>query len=363
MFPHTPDPVWTVGLGAAVALTLAIGRAPASHAGSQSDTPQVEATRQDTARVGDRRCLTRRAEDCLAEPVPFDEPHEAVCAVCHDLWEVRRPAQTARACSGGGCHGDPASASPFHGTVSAAVLGQCTACHKPHDFRVSGGAATCGTCHVTGGSTVTSEGDESSRRLPAGLHFVHGDHGTVACGTCHGENALHGSVRVQGREDCRSCHHTAPLVSGCTGCHVVEEVRETSFEVTKRLEITIGSLDRPIRTVVFRHSDHWQHTGCAVCHTGGIDLETAKGADCSGCHLEHHEPTAHCVTCHEVPAPGAHDRSAHLGCGGAGCHDRAPAGIRSAPRTRELCLACHQDLVDHKAGRTCVDCHVLPPSM
>ncbi len=209
---------------------------------------------------------------------------------------------------------------------------------------------------------MTWAGEEGPRRLPAELDFAHEDHDSVACGTCHGEQARHGSVLIREREDCRSCHHAAPLASRCTSCHDVEEVRETSFAVTKPLEITIGSLDRPLRTVVFHHADHWQHTGCSICHTGGIDLETAQGADCSGCHLEHHEPTANCMTCHEAPAPGAHDRNAHFGCGGTGCHDPVPEGIRNAPRTRELCLVCHQDLVDHMAGRNCADCHVLPPS-
>jgi hypothetical protein len=194
------------------------------------------------------------------------------------------------------------------------------------------------------------------------LAFAHGDHDAVACGTCHGESARHGSVTVDGREDCRACHHTAPVASDCTRCHVVGEVRATSFAVTKALDISIGSLDRPVRTIVFDHANHWR-TECSVCHTGGPDLETAQGADCSGCHREHHEPTATCRSCHEAPAPGAHDRDAHFGCGGTGCHDPAPAGIRSAPRTRELCLSCHRDLVEHKVESNCVDCHVLPPSM
>jgi len=363
MSPHTPDPVWTLGLAAAVALTLAVEAGSAGGLGASVGAEQaVAAPSQDTVRVGDRRCLTRRAADCLVEPVPVDEPHGAVCAVCHDLWDGKHPAQTARACSGGECHRNPAWASPFHGTVSPAVLEQCTACHRPHDFRVEGGPASCASCHAGGGAPVTWAGEQTPPRLPAGLDFDHGAHTAVACGACHGENAGHATVAVAKRQDCRSCHHTEPLVSGCTSCHDVAEVAGTSFAVTKPFEITIGALDRPVRTVVFHHADHWQHTGCAVCHTGGVDLETAEGADCSGCHLEHHEPTASCMTCHAPPAPGAHDRSAHFGCGGQGCHDPVPAGIAGAPRTRELCLVCHQDLVGHKPERTCVDCHVLPPS-
>lgn len=361
---HTPDPVWTLGLAAAAALTLAVeGGVARGHRTSFGNGQSVVAPGADTARVGDRRCLTRRAEDCLVEPVPVDEPHEAVCAVCHDMWNAAQPAQTARPCSGGECHKNPVTASDFHRTVAASVLTQCTACHKPHDFRVEGGAEACSTCHARGGAPVTWAGAPAPLRLEAGLDFGHDDHDAVACVTCHGENAGHGTVHVRERADCRGCHHTAPLANGCTSCHEVSEVAGTSFTVTKPFEIRIGSLDRPVRTVLFRHADHWQHTGCAVCHTGGIDLETAQGADCSGCHLEHHEPTASCMTCHEQPAPGAHDRTAHFGCGGQGCHDPVPAGIESAPRTRELCLVCHQDRVDHQPERTCVDCHALPPAL
>lgn len=375
MSPLMRNRLLALGLGLA-GLTLAVGApyapadgadgvarpgAPVAHAarvGARVDAQEVP----DTLAVGDRRCLSRRAEDCLTEPVPTDEPHGAVCAVCHEMWSKdRTPIQSARACSGGECHADPAGLAPFHRTVDDDVLDQCLACHAPHGFRVGGGGDDCRVCHTAGGSPVTWAGAEASRSLPAELDFAHPDHATVACVTCHGADARHGTVVVADRRDCRSCHHTRPQVDDCTGCHRVDEVRATSFTVTKPFEIRIGSLDRPLRTVVFDHANHWR-TECAVCHTGGIDLETAQGADCSGCHLEHHEPTADCTGCHETPAAGAHDRNAHFGCGGAGCHDPVPEGIRSAPRTRPLCLSCHTDLADHMPGEKCVDCHVLPPA-
>lgn len=370
MFPHTPDQVAVAGL-AIIGLTLAVAAptfAPSADeplAAEAAAGPAVAtglSVTSDTMQVGDRRCLTRRPEDCLDKPVPLDEPHGAVCAVCHDLWENRELKQTARSCSGGECHANPAELSSFHKTVPSDVLGQCVACHTAHDFRVKGAGQDCLVCHNSGGSPVTWAGAAAPLSLPAGLDFTHTDHDGLGCATCHGVQSTHGTLNIMGREDCRTCHHNQPLVQSCTTCHVVDEVRETSFAVTKPLNIIIGSLDRPVRTITFHHSDHWQHTQCSVCHTGGIDLETARGADCSGCHLEHHEPTATCTTCHEAPKPGAHDRSAHMGCGGTGCHDPVPAGIAKAPRTRELCLVCHQDRLNHEVGKNCADCHVLPPT-
>jgi hypothetical protein len=365
MFPHTPDQV--LGLGMATVVALAVANVGLRDREAEELTTLV-GTRAapvtqvaDTLRAGDRRCLTRRPDDCLAEPVPADEPHGAVCAVCHDMWSSTTPAHTVRSCSGGECHVRPEAMTPFHRTVAAGVLAQCTACHLPHDFRVKGRGAECTVCHTSGGSPVTWAGAVTLPPLPAGLAFEHTDHTSVACATCHGGEERHGTVAVRDREGCRACHHTAPLAEDCTRCHVVDEVRATSFTVTRQLEIRIGSLDRPVRALPFDHAVHW-HTDCTVCHTGGIDLETARGADCSGCHLQHHEPTATCTTCHEAPAPGAHDRTAHFGCGGAGCHDPVPAGIRSVPRTRELCLVCHRDRADHMVGRNCAGCHVLPPT-
>lgn len=366
MSPHTPDQVVMLGLTAVAVMTIAAevglsgrGRRGARDAGAAPVTA-VAVSASDTVPPGDRRCLTRRPEDCLDRPVPVDEPHQAICSVCHRLWERRTLSQTARSCSGGGCHARPEAAAPFHRTVSSGALAQCTACHLPHGFRVEGGGTACSACHEAGGASVAWRGAARTRRSSSMLAFRHPDHASVACARCHGEDTRHGTVLVRDRSECRACHHAEPLASDCTQCHRIDEVRATSFTVTRTLEIRVGALDRPVRTILFDHAKHWR-TVCTVCHTGGPDLETARGADCSGCHLEHHEPTAPCRTCHEAPARGAHDRNAHFGCGGPDCHDPVPDAIRSAPRTRELCLVCHRGLVDHEPGRDCVDCHALPP--
>lgn len=348
-------------LVAASGITVAM--TAAAHANGAPPWRNADTSAQvDTVQAGDRRCLTRRPEDCLARPVPADEPHGAVCGVCHDLWGDRPLTSTVRSCSGGDCHADPASLTPFHRTVDAATLAKCTQCHRPHDFRVKGGSRQCGACHETGGVVASWAVPPEPLTLPGGLRFDHDDHPGVPCVACHGSGPAHATLEVRGLADCRSCHHTPPQSSDCTRCHVVEEVRGIALEVSRRLDIRIGSLDRPTRTIRFEHAAHWG-TDCVACHTGGTDLGTARGANCSGCHSRHHDPTADCAACHEAPAAGAHTRAVHTGCGGAGCHDPLPEGIRTVPRTRQLCLACHREMAGHEPDRNCVDCHALPPAV
>jgi hypothetical protein len=50
---------------------------------------------------------------------------------------------------------------------------------------------------------------------------------------------------------------------------------------------------------------------------------------------------------------------AHVTCSGSGCHQDPPFD-NGLPRTRAVCLVCHQDMKDHQPGRVCVDCHTLP---
>ncbi len=346
-------------LAGAAGLTVAL-TAVASADGTPPWVRTAAVEKADTVRAGDRRCLTRRPEDCLARPVPVDEPHGAVCGVCHDLWADRPLVQTARSCSGGECHAHPETLTPFHRTVDRETLDKCITCHRPHDFRVAGGSRQCAACHERGGSVADGATTPAPLALPARLGFDHDDHAGVACAACHGESSAHGTLKLRDIEGCRSCHHTPPESSNCTRCHLVDEVRGISVEVTRSLDIHVGSLDGPRRTIGFDHAKHWE-TDCAVCHTGGSDLGTAPGADCSGCHLNHHDPTADCSACHAAPAAGAHTRAVHMGCGGTGCHDPLPEGIRDVPRTRQLCLACHRDRAEHEPDRNCVDCHVLPP--
>ena len=43
---------------------------------------------------------------------------------------------------------------------------------------------------------------------------------------------------------------------------------------------------------------------------------------------------------------------------GAYAHQELP--FEGVPRTRAVCLVCHQDMSDHEVEGTCSDCHVMP---
>lgn len=321
-------------------------------------------TGQDTLRVagnappGDLRCLTRRDEDCLDEPVPASEPHGAVCATCHTLWERSSPGGSIRSCTAAGCHENPVTLTPFHETIDAATLEDCMACHPAHSFRVPDATAGCLVCHPSGGRPAVQAKTSPARRLPRELPFTHGGHSEISCLSCHSSRDAHGRITVANVENCQSCHHDSAKRDDCVMCHQPDETAGVTFTVLRTLDIRIGSLQQPLRTLRFEHARH-DGAVCTACHTGD-DFTVPASSDCSSCHLEHHDPTADCSGCHIRPADGAHDRYSHLGCGGSSCHERVPAAIEFAPRTRSLCLACHTELSDHMPGRDCAGCHALP---
>ncbi len=357
-----------MGLGAVAVLLLVLGVARIGEAGKPdtSDRISLSAASDTIPPVGqvrtrlDLRCLTDREEHCLDEPMSPDEPHGAICATCHDMVAQREFAEVRATCAGSGCHERPEFLTPFHRGLSPGVLTNCVGCHDPHDVEVPGGGENCDACHTPGVRMAEPRSFERhplpGRPSALDLTFRHRDHTAVECQACHSSERAHGRAFVTGLRDCRSCHHTQPVAADCASCHDRGEVRAITTWVPRTMDIQIGRLDRPRRTLPFDHAAH-DRIECTACHTDGLALSAAR-VDCSGCHAAHHQPDVSCMRCHEQPAPDAHTRDAHLGC--AGCHTAAPASIRDVPRTREFCLSCHQDLVDHRPEGNCADCHVLP---
>jgi Ni/Fe-hydrogenase subunit HybB-like protein/Fe-S-cluster-containing dehydrogenase component len=317
---------------------------------------------QTRAQNEDLRCLSPlNPAHCLPEPVPADEPHGAVCATCHNLKTQATFAEAGKTCASAGCHTNIEKLTPFHRGIRQATLQNCIGCHPAHDAKLRKGGNECTTCHVRGGDAPALRGSGAAdlgRPVSASVTFRHSQHTNVECSACHSTAQRHGATTVKGVQDCRSCHHTTRAAADCVSCHRVEELRQVSSTVQRVFNITLGSLNRPTRTVPFEHAAHLT-ADCRTCHTGGKAM-TPTAANCNSCHEQHHRPTANCNSCHQQAPKEAHTREAHLGCGGVGCHDAAPAAIREAPRTRSLCLSCHVDqAVDHKPG-TCSDCHRMP---
>ena len=190
--------------------------------------------------------------------------------------------------------------------------------------------------------TAAGLGAQGGGERPTFRHETHRDVECVAC---------HGAEQDESPE-------IAPS-SGCERCHAPSDARTVALHVTRTLDIQLGSLDRPQRSLPFRHSSH-DGIPCTACHTEGLALSAAN-VECTACHSAHHDAMVRCRECHEAPSPAAHDVQVHLGCGGSGCHEQAPQNIQLVPKTRELCLVCHDDMTYHKPGEDCASCHRLPP--
>ena len=187
--------------------------------------------------------------------------------------------------------------------------------------------------------------------------FTHADHETVDCETCHTGSDGHGSLSVTTVQDCRVCHHRAPLSRSCASCHQGSDVPDASFRTVRAVRFSVGTQD-PNRTLSFPHPAH-SGIDCARCHTQGLALAAPADLDCASCHQDHHTPQSDCASCHQVAPVSAHPPSeAHVTCSGAACHQRVP--FQTVPRTRAFCLGCHQDMREHEAPRACAECHTLP---
>ncbi|NIP83157.1 MAG: hypothetical protein GWM90_29570 [Gemmatimonadetes bacterium] len=340
--------------------------------------------------------LRPEAEECLSchqmramlPDIPEDEPHDAECGACHNPHEQATPGEAVQSCASAGCHATPDTLTPYHQGLDPGVLENCLACHEAHRFRIHADEQDCLSCHseiyddapaarVSAGPKgppvrLASAGslDPALARLALAAHpaqaaqtadtlaFRHSRHRDVGCTSCHSMEDSHGALTVTGIRDCRSCHHTEPVSANCQDCHSAAEVRSLRVGMQRTMDIRVGGLNRPTRTLPFNHAVHGG-LDCAACHTGGLAL-SASAVECSACHEEHHAPTSECMACHEPPARGAHSLQVHLGCAGSGCHEAAPASVRQVPRTRDFCLVCHQGMTEHRPGRNCENCHTLP---
>lgn len=181
-------------------------------------------------------------------------------------------------------------------------------------------------------------------------NFSHRPHRELECATCHTSERRHGELVVRTERDCQSCHHARERLTQCAECHGAAEIRATK-NVATSMRLSVWNAPRP-RQLPFQHAQHESVT-CTTCHTTPVTLAVSR--DCRSCHEQHHTAEQSCRTCHAPSPKEEHRREAHLGCAGSGCHTLT--GTVQLTATRNVCLTCHQDMVNHRPGRECGQCH------
>ncbi len=367
-------------------------------------------------------CLSCHVMRTLVD-MPPDEPHDRVCSTCHNPHTQTLPAQAVETCATVGCHDDVRELTPFHVGLDHTAIENCTQCHIAHDWKLTGddclschqdvfddgpaggrGAAASGTglpsaapvpprqrpsgvgfaslalsptsyLHAAGaaGTAGASSGTAAGRarttsatqqpvrpsQVPPNTAgefvFRHANHRNVECTACHISTQSHGAVTVTDINDCRSCHHTGAPANDCSTCHR-QPVLAARGAFPVPLQLSFSVVEGPVnRSLPFGHGAHPNVT-CNTCHQSGLQRPVDTSA-CLTCHTEHHEVGATCMTCHVQPVESAHTVEVHRGCTGTGCHEAPPfEGLR---RDNQACLVCHQDLVEHRPGRQCAECHAL----
>lgn len=211
--------------------------------------------------------------------------------------------------------------------------------------------ALAGTATTGAGAQVRVDRAGAARRLGyAGPpDFSHRRHRELDCGSCHDSGERHGALVVKTLRDCQGCHHAPARQAACGTCHADRTIRGVR-RVAAAMTLSVWRVPRE-RRLPFAHERHVD-VACTACHTVPVTLAPARA--CESCHEPHHSVETTCRNCHESPRE-VHTREAHLGCAGSGCHTLA--GTVALTPVRNVCLTCHQTLVNHNPGRECARCH------
>ena len=337
------------------------------------------------------RCHEMRTK--LATFVPANDPHRGRCGDCHDPHNQIAPTESWKTCTTSGCHARPDTLTAFHRGIAATALADCESCHKAHDWKVKG--ESCLGCHkdiyqdkplprrsaaatsahdavrlvsnaagltprftfASHAASAASSPAAPSLQTPGLPSLRHSQHRGVACTACHTTTgSKHGALVLRTKTDCLTCHHGPEPKAGtgpvpCAQCHTASELAAVAPTIPVSVRMTVTTAPKT-RSLPFRHTRHTTVT-CATCHATPVTRAVSK--DCASCHTDHHVATRACITCH-AGAQSVHKRAAvHQGCAGSGCHQ--DAAVLNLTATRNVCLTCHNDKVNHKAGGECAKCH------
>lgn len=169
-------------------------------------------------------------------------------------------------------------------------------------------------------------------------HRVHAEEQNLACTKCHSTTVHRFAAPAP---ICQTCHAQKEVVTSgmatfhCTSCH--------SFLAT----------DQPLLP---------GRKNCLDCHEALVKETISWPADapmqlpCGTCHKPHEieQPTVACRNCHT--GEGLHQQTTHRSSVCQTCHEPHQWKVTS----RQTCLACHTDRVEHQAGALCSACHNFP---
>ncbi len=373
-----------------------------------------DSTRNFLVPTGEQCLACHEMRSKLAGFEPEKDPHKGTCGSCHNPHTQDLPGDAFKSCTTGGCHARPDTISTFHKGIAAAQLAECKSCHQAHTWTVKGDQ--CISCHKTiyeddkgrpAGASPHGRSASAATATPASAWqrvvalvsptprprgpaaptddepapiaeslassaatmapaapakadsapFRHARHRKVECTSCHSSKTKHGEVMVRTMTDCQSCHHKPATVAqgmtACQQCHQGARARGITVRQPFKVSARPAGNPTPVRPLTFNHQQHGK-VQCQQCHSTPTTLAVTK--TCTSCHQDHHQVERSCRSCHSTPSPRTvHQRTAHLGCAGSGCHtDQAAINL---PARRNVCLACHQTMVTHKPNRECAQCH------
>jgi hypothetical protein len=251
-----------------------------------------------------RSCAAAGCHDAVDAITPLHRGLDAGvverCTLCHAAHDARIDRVDCAACHTDGARFAPGDSATFdharhrtvactrchasdrtHGALVAASVEDCRACH--HRPQQGAAGVDCAACHSRDDIAlevhrVARVVELSVGRRSRALPFVHANHASVVCSTCHTEGLALSATTV----DCASCHeqHHAPDAT-CRSCHVAA----------------------PPST----HPPRVVHTTCAGsgCHDAVPFRERPETREfCLACHQDQvaHEPQGRCVDCHAMPA-------------------------------------------------------------
>lgn len=312
-------------------------------------------------------CLSCHVMRTLVE-IPEDEPHEAVCATCHNPHDQDTPEQAVETCATAGCHEAVEDSTPFHQGLGDHPLDDCSSCHTAHDFTVDGD--DCLSCHTDIYDDAPSQtgriaGPPPSHPQPIGARGA--------------------SVDIASTDDRPPMRATfAALIHEDRPVRIVpSEPRARTIDTGSGIPVpashiavqSVDDTDRP-----FRHGTH-RTLDCGDCHDSSEahgELTVDDRVDCASCHHTT-EISDDCASCHapveriDRPTPLAtwamsfstgdeytrdipFDHAVHEDSECASCHTD---GLEQ-PVTADSCAGCHTEHHEDPMAQ-CITCHETPP--